>query len=84
MNQVDISRYLNLVGLLLGFLGTIVLVRFSYSLQPFEGGFFGSVELDAYNKGIAAANERRMRWQRRGLYLLSCSFLAQAAAVCLS
>lgn len=37
MHQADLARYLNLAGLLLGFVGTIAMVRFSFYLQRFEG-----------------------------------------------
>lgn len=84
MHQANVARLINLMGLLLGFVGTIIMARFSYSLQPFEGGSWGSPEVSTANEQIAAQNAMRARWQRRGMYILSLAFLAQAAAACLS
>jgi hypothetical protein len=65
----------------LGAAGTITLFFGSYSLQPFEGGVFGSDRLTALNRQTRAKNARRIIRQRIGLVLLCLSFFGQAVAI---
>ena len=70
-----------LVSAGLGLAGTIFLFLGTYGFQPFEGGVFGSPEIQAHNARVKAKNKTRKINQRIGLALLSLSFAVQAIAV---
>ena len=72
-----------LISAALGAIGTLILFLGSYSLQPLEGGIFGSPEITEHNERIKAKNARRLVWQRIGLTFLCASFVVQAGAVIL-
>jgi hypothetical protein len=56
MNEAQLA---GLCSATLGFLGTAILVVSSYSLEPFEGGVFGSDAIIEHNNRVRTKNKRR-------------------------
>lgn len=71
-------QYINMAPSVLGAIGTIIIYFNSYSMQPLEGGVFGSPELSAHNNNIKRKNTKRLISQRIGLVFLFASFVFQA------
>lgn len=76
MNQVEISRFLNLAGLLLGFAGTVIVWRNS---AP-AGGQASYWMDEAMTKEIAKRGAAARLGLRFGLGLLAAGFALQFAA----
>ena len=70
-------NYPNLVSAVSGVVGTIILFKNSYAVQPLEGGIFGSDAITSYNENIKKKNERRVVNQRVGLAFVCISFAIQ-------
>jgi hypothetical protein len=79
--NMTVVQSATLVSAGLGFSGTIFLFLGTYGFQPFEGGVFGSPEMQAHNARVRAKNKTKKINQRIGLALLSLSFAVQAIAV---
>ena len=75
------AQYVGLASAALGAIGTIILFFSSYSVQPLEGGIFGSDYLSEHNDRIKIQNANRLFWQRIGLGFLCLGFIVQAIAV---
>jgi hypothetical protein len=75
------AQYAALSSAALGAIGTIILFFSSYSLQPLEGGVFGSDALTKYNNDIKIKNANRLLRQRIGFAFLCLSFAVQAVSV---
>lgn len=77
---MTLAQYAALGSALFGAAGSVVLFFWSYTLQPFEGGVMGSLEVMAHNDRVRISNRRRLPMQRLGLGLLIISFVIQGAA----
>lgn len=75
------AQIAGLASAIFGAIGTVILFRASYALQPFAGGPFGSDQMTRGNEDIKVMNARRVRFQRIGLAFLCGSFFIQGAAV---
>jgi hypothetical protein len=75
------AQYAGLFSAALGAIGTAFLFFNSYSLQPLEGGIFGSDALTEYNKSIKRKNASRLLQQKIGFGFLCVSFVIQVVAV---
>jgi hypothetical protein len=75
------AQYAGLFSAALGAIGTAFLFFSSYSLQPVEGGVFGSDALTEYNNRIKAKNVSRLLSQKIGFGFLCVSFVIQAVTV---
>lgn len=70
-------QYEGLASAVLGAAGTIILFLSTYSIEPLEGGVFGSPEVYEGNNRVRAKNAKRLIWQRIGLGFLCGSFFVQ-------
>jgi hypothetical protein len=68
---------LGLVSSAFGVLGTLMLFKGSYALEPFQGFSFGTDERTAK---IQARNKQRIRLQRVGLSFILIGFLLSGVA----
>lgn len=75
------AQYAGLASAIFGVIGTIVLYFSSYSMEPLQGGTFGSDDLTEYNKSIKRKNVKRLKSQRIGLFFLCLSFVVQVFLV---
>ncbi len=82
MNTLSFS--LQFASAAFGCLGTVLLFSFSYSLEPFEGGVFGSDSINAHNERVRVKNLTKLRVQKIGFAILCLSFLAQFGALFVS
>lgn len=78
---MTLIQYEGLAVALLGAIGTIILFFNTYSLEPLQGGIFGSLELDENNKKIKNKNLNRIFFQKIGLGFLCASFIVQAISI---
>lgn len=76
MHQVDISRYLNLAGLLLGFAGTVIVWRNSAPAGGQASVWMNEAMVQEIAKRVAAAR----LGLRFGLGLLAAGFALQFVA----
>ena len=75
------GHWISLASAALGALGTVILFRSSYAMEPMEGAPFNSDPLMASNAEVKRRNRRRHRWQLAAIALLCLSFIAQGIAV---
>jgi hypothetical protein len=77
-----VKRLMELTSAGLGVIGTLILFRHSYALEPYQGnfGFFNPVDAKE-NQRITAERPHKLRMQRIGLKFLIASFALQALAV---
>lgn len=75
MNQADISRYLNLAGLLLGFAGTLVV----WCNSAPAGGQVTVYMSPEMRKDVEQRGAVARYWLRIGLLLLAAGFALQFA-----
>lgn len=78
---MTLAQFAGLASAIVGTTGTVVLFFSSYTLEPLQGGTFGSAALNAANSAIRTANAKRVRCQRIGLIFLCTSFIIQAVTV---
>lgn len=77
-----VKQLVELASAGLGVAGTLILFRYSYALEPYQGNFgFRNEVDDKENKRITAERPHKLRMQRTGLKLLIASFALQALAV---
>lgn len=75
---MNLAQYEGLASALMGLIGTVILFRSSYSLEPFEGMVWGGPEVTEHNRAVRVKNAKRSTWQRVGLGFLCLSFFIQA------
>ncbi|MGO9769439.1 MAG: hypothetical protein ACLPSW_07755 [Roseiarcus sp.] len=74
------TKCASLIAAGFGAVGTFILFKYSYTVEPLQGSPFGGPILDAHNEIIRAKNAIRIRWQKCGLVLLFVSFVVQVVA----
>jgi|GEM_PF-1501340 hypothetical protein len=76
-----LSRKLQLASVVFGFIGTLAIFLFSYSLIPYQGGVFGSEKINKHNNLVKKKNCLYLVIQKIGMGMLSISFLLQGIAL---
>lgn len=78
------SLNLQIASSVIGFIGTLIMFFNGYNLKPYEGGVFGSDEVNEHNKKVRRDNKIITSMQRLGLGLLTLSFFCQGLSFTLS
>lgn len=73
------SACLSLIANALGIVGTAILFKSSYSLEPSQGAYFG--DMCEHDEQVRKANITRANLQRVGFTLLCLSFCISSAAL---
>lgn len=77
---MNIAAYINLVSALCGVVGTLILYKNSYALEPSEGAVFDSDDVAAHNKEVKARNLKRLQLQKAGLACILAGFVLAGLA----
>lgn len=77
---MSIAAQLNLVSAIFGVIGTLILYKNSYALEPSEGATFNSDAVEAHNKIIKARNLKRLQHQKAGLLCILAGFVLAGLA----
>lgn len=77
---MSIATVLNLASALSGVIGTLILYKNSYALEPGEGATFNSDDVEEHNKLIKARNLKRLHYQRAGLLFILAGFALAGSA----
>lgn len=78
--KMTLSSMLSLVSSAFGVLGTLMLFKGSYALEPFQGATFGSDAVNARNAEIRAKNKKRIQLQKVGLSFILIGFFLSGVA----
>lgn len=71
---------LSLLSAFFGAVGTIILFKNSFSLEPTSGAPMNSDALREHNRLLKLKNQKRLRYQKAGLLCLLASFLLSGTA----
>lgn len=72
-----IALHFQIFSTLAGFIGTVLMFRYSYVLKPYEGAAFAESDTNEKNGRIRRENIRIQKMQKLGIALLSLSFISQ-------
>lgn len=72
---MNFAAQINLASAIFGVIGTIILYKNSYAIEPTEGAPFNSESVKAHNKLIKARNLKRLQHQKLGLLCILAGFV---------
>lgn len=79
--MIEISKLLALSSSIFGVVGAIMLSKYSFSLQSYEGAVWGSDSVTEFNENVKQKNKKRVTYQRIALKLLVFSFFLSGLSV---
>lgn len=79
--MIEISKLLALSSSIFGVIGTIMLSKYSFSLQSYEGAVWGGDAVTEFNENVKQKNKKRVTYQKIALKLLVFSFFLSGLSV---